>query len=89
MGHLLFDGKIWNLPKVGEPGWIEDFTSDKILSVKSSSNEIFLKKKPKTTNTVTRASVSSQFAKKISDPQNWVAGPANANGWFRIRHVFS
>ena len=88
MGHLLFEGKIWNLPKVGQPGWIEDVTSSKILCVKNS-NEIVLKTKPKTTNTVTRASVSSQLAKKISDPKNWVAGQTNANGWFRIKHVSS
>ena len=74
------------MPKVGQPAFIEDASSNDILSVENPSNEVDLSKKIGKTNRNTRASSSTNFENAASDPQKWIIQPADSFGWFRIFH---
>ena len=73
------------MPKVGQPGFIEDASSNNILSVENE-NEVDLSKKIGKTNRNTRAKSSTNFENSKSDPQKWIIHPADVSGWFRISH---
>ena len=85
VGHLPFNVKSFNLPKVGQPAFIEDASSNDILSVENE-NEVDLSKKIGKTNRNTRAKSSTNFENSKSDPQKWIIHPADSSGWFRISH---
>ena len=78
--------KVFNLPKVGTPAFIEDASSNDILSVEIPSDEVDLSKKIGKTNRNTRAKSSTKFENAANDPQKWIIHPADSFGWFRIFH---
>ena len=81
-GQLPFKNKQFNLPEEGQKGYIEEVSTKKVLSPKSSAkSEINLYKK-KAPRKVTRSSKNVPV-----DDQLWLRGSADVHGWFTLTHV--
>ena len=83
IGHLPFGEKVWILSEVGEIGCLEVSSSNEILCVSESSNEVIFKKKTKKRKRFTTRSGAAENTDN-NDLENWVITPANSSGWFQI-----
>ena len=72
------------MSEVGEIGCLEVSSSNEILCVSESSNEVIFKKKTKKRKRFTTRSGPAAENANNNDLENWVVTPANSSGWFQI-----
>ena len=72
------------MTEVGEIGCLEVSSSNEILCVSESGNEVIFKKKTKKRKRFTTRSGSAAENIENNDLENWVITPANDSGWFQI-----
>ena len=70
--------------EVGEIGCLEVSSSNEILCVSESGNEVIFKKKTKKRKRFTTRSGSAAENIENNDLENWVITTANDSGWFQI-----